>query len=63
MDFNKIEEDRLRLGISQRDLCRRAGIHYMTYSSIKNDRQTPNLRTIHKLAQAIGDFEKEAACS
>ncbi|WP_392391308.1 helix-turn-helix domain-containing protein [Ochrobactrum sp. 19YEA23] len=59
MNFSDLESNRTRLGVTQRALCERAGVHYMTYSSIKNGRQIPNVRTLQKLEQALIAIEQE----
>jgi len=57
MKFETIDKQRRLLGLSQRALCAVAGIHYMTYTAIKNGRQVPNMRTIEKLAVGLERFQ------
>lgn len=59
MNLKNIDERRVSLGISQRDLCKRAGVHYMTYSANKNGRQMPNTRTLQKLTVALDQITSE----
>jgi len=58
MKFETIEKQRCSLGLSQRDLCAAAGIHYMTYTAIKRGRQVPNMRTIEKLEAGLMQLQE-----
>jgi transcriptional regulator with XRE-family HTH domain len=51
--FDLIEARRERAGISQLELCRRAGIHPTSYSSRKNGRSQMREESLAKLERAM----------
>lgn len=53
MDFTAIELRREELGISQKDLCARAGVNQTTYSQIKTAKRYGNANTYRKLHAAL----------
>ena len=62
MSFEEIENRRTALGLSQVELCRRAGVSGRTYQSVKAHRtMKPRRRTLVKLAAALAQYEGQAA--
>ena len=45
---------RERRGYSVRELARRAGVGFVTVSRIENDRMSPTVAMLEKLARALG---------
>ena len=66
MLFSDIEAKRAKAAIEQGALCRRAGVHFMTYSRLKNrpGKAGPTERTLRRLTDALDAMieEKETAC-
>lgn len=52
--YNKIRELRLRNNMSQRDLCRKAGIDHSTLSQLETSGRQPSVTVCEKLANAFG---------
>lgn len=50
--------DRAKLGLTQRELARRAGIRFETLCRIESGRHTPTVASIEKLDQALKKAEK-----
>ena len=55
----KIVRDRRRLGLSQADLARRAGIRPESLNRIEHGRVSPAVRTIEKIDKALRDAEAQ----
>ena len=55
MLFSDIEAKRAKAAIEQGALCRRAGVHFMTYSRLKNrpGKAGPTERTLRRLTDAL----------
>jgi transcriptional regulator with XRE-family HTH domain len=49
-----LRETRLKQALSQRDLARKAGVAPKTIVDLELGRQEPRLRTIRRLAEALG---------
>lgn len=54
----ELDERRRRAGLTQKDLCERAGINISTFTRLMQ-RQSWNSRTFEKLAAALEEFERE----
>ena len=48
-----LREWRERRGLSLRDLAERAGVSFVTVSRIENDRLSPTVQLLEKLAKAL----------
>lgn len=59
MAITSIEQHRNVNGISQRALCRAAGVHETTYSALKAGRRAGNVATINKLNAALDELIAE----
>lgn len=61
--FLEIETRRAAAGITQKELCARAGIHETTYTARKNGRRGVSEGTLKKLEEALDVLiaEKRAA--
>jgi transcriptional regulator with XRE-family HTH domain len=57
--LSEIDAMRIRLGISQVDLCREAGVSESTLSIAKKREREPTLRIRRKLAAALEAISKE----
>ncbi|WP_319519846.1 helix-turn-helix transcriptional regulator [uncultured Martelella sp.] len=57
--FSEIEKRRAAAGISQADLCQRAGVHPTTYTARKANRRTVSERTLQKLKTALDEMVSE----
>ncbi|MGV0912409.1 helix-turn-helix domain-containing protein [Martelella sp. FOR1707] len=57
--FSEIETKRAGAGISQADLCKRAGVHPTTYTARKAGRRTVSERTLRKLSGALDELIAE----
>lgn len=55
----EIETRRKSVGVTQRDLCKRAGVNATTYSLLKNKRRGAYSRTLEKLDEALDKIEQE----
>ena len=55
----KIIRHRRRLGLTQADLARRAGIRAETLNRIEQNHIEPSVRTIDKIAQALREAEEK----
>jgi transcriptional regulator with XRE-family HTH domain len=49
-----LRDTRLRLALSQRDLATKAGVAPKTIVDLELGRQEPRLRTIRRIAEALG---------
>lgn len=56
---NRIKSLRKAKGISQKEMAKRAGIPYSTYSNYENDNREPNKNQLGKIATALGISEVE----
>lgn len=54
----KIIRDRRRLGLTQADLARRAGIRPESLNRIEQGRVSPTIRTIEKIDRALNEAEE-----
>jgi DNA-binding XRE family transcriptional regulator len=54
VDMPKLKVLRERSFLSQRELGKKAGIHYITISRLETGLVQPHFRTIRKLAKALG---------
>lgn len=61
MQFSDIEQRRSAVGIEQKALCKRAGVHQMTYSRLKTRPREfgTTERTLTKLETALEDLIAE----
>jgi ribosome-binding protein aMBF1 (putative translation factor) len=59
----KIIRHRRKLGLTQADLARRAGIRPEVLNRIEQSHVAPTVRTIEKIDRALQDAEKEATGS
>ncbi|TCT34624.1 helix-turn-helix domain-containing protein [Martelella mediterranea] len=57
--FSEIEARRHAAGISQVELCERAGVHPTTYTARKANRRTVSERTLQKLKTALDELVTE----
>ena len=46
--------ERVRAGLTQKQLAQKAGVDEVSVNHIENDKSTPHPSTIHKLAEALG---------
>ena len=51
--FSRIEERRSKAGISQKELCARAGLHPTRYTARKNGRSGLGERSLIRLGEAL----------
>ena len=64
MTLDDIDARRQRIpGLTQKDLCRRANVHPMTYSRNKRPGNYPSGRTLHRLEKALRALEDAEAAS
>src|SRR6266849_5661066 len=56
-----IIRDRNRLGLSQAELARRAGIRPETLNRIEKGKRSPSVRTVDKIERALRKAEEEDA--
>ncbi len=49
-----LKEARLRLGLTQLELAKKADVHINTYARIERDEQEPTFDTVKKLTKALG---------
>jgi DNA-binding XRE family transcriptional regulator len=54
----KIIRDRRRLGLTQTDLARRAGIRSETLNRIEQGKRSPSVRTVDKIDRALQEAEQ-----
>lgn len=54
MDKTKLKQARIRAALSQPELAERAGLTPVTVCRAETGARTPALRTIRKLAEALG---------
>ena len=52
--MNKLKVLRLRLGYSQSNVAKLAGLSTRTYLRVENGQHTPRISTKRKIAQALG---------
>lgn len=57
--FPQIEERRLIAGITQKELCIRAGVHPTRYNARKNGRSGLGERSLTRLRDALDELIKE----
>ncbi len=58
-NFDQIDEMRERLGIAQKDLCKRADVHVSSYSRYKASGREPTARIRAKLMRALDGIASE----
>lgn len=63
MQLSAIEERRKRVGLTQKALCKLAGVHATTYSVLKNGRRGAYVRTLEKLGKVLDDAERTRAAT
>lgn len=61
--FQDIETIRLRLGVSKREVYKRAKIHHRTWYRLEAGDHRPNMRTLEKLGAALDAIERERAAA
>ena len=49
-----IKEKRMKLGLSQRDLAKKAGVSHNTVYNVENAKGTQSLTTYKKICDALG---------
>ncbi len=54
-----IDFERRKARISQRELCRRSGVHPATYQRMRCGLTSPRLSTVMKLRQALDALQAE----
>lgn len=61
--FSQVEARRAAVGIEQKELCQRAGVHETTYTARKSERRGMSERTLKKLDEALEEIiaERQAA--
>lgn len=52
---NYIKEKRLDIGILQKELAEKCDVSVQTINTIENDKSTPSVTTLRRIAQVLGE--------